>query len=81
MVDLILITRRKMNTNQPTNQPQDANVVFSRWDDDSDDGYEIAPAIEADDWRAINRLYKAVVGENTLEDARQLRRTLHHLSA
>ena len=60
--------------------PQNASVVLSRWDDDSNDGYETPPAIEADDWRAIDRLYKAVVGENTSEDARRLRRTLHHLS-
>jgi hypothetical protein len=72
---------RKMNTNQPTNQPLNVSVILSRWDNDSDDGYETPPAIEADHWRAIDRLYKAVVGEDMLEDARQLCRTLHHLSA
>ena len=61
--------------------PQNADVILSRWDNDSDDGYETPPPIEADDWRSIDRLYRAVVGDNTSDDARQLRRTLHHLSA
>ncbi|KAF1366007.1 hypothetical protein EJ07DRAFT_87258, partial [Lizonia empirigonia] len=39
------------------------------------------PPIKAHDWRSIDRLYKAVVGENTSDDARQLCRTIHHLSA
>ena len=61
--------------------PQNADAVLNRWHNDSDDGDEDPPAIEADDWRAIDRLYKAVVGGNNSEDAKQLRRTLHHLSA
>lgn len=56
-------------------------MILSRWDGDSDDGYETPPPIEADDWRSLNRLFCAVVGENTSNDARRLRRTLHHLSA
>ena len=50
--------------------PQNADVVLSRWADDSDDGYETPPPIEADDWRAIDRLYKSVVGDCTSDDAR-----------
>ncbi|KAF1357691.1 hypothetical protein EJ07DRAFT_74254, partial [Lizonia empirigonia] len=61
--------------------PLNPNVVLSRWDDVSDSEYETPPPIKAHDWRSIDRLYKAVVGENTSDDARQLRRTIHHLSA
>jgi hypothetical protein len=61
--------------------PHNPAAVLSRWDDDSDDGYRTPPAIEADDWRSIDRLFERVVGDNTSGEARQLRRTLHHLSA
>ncbi|KAF1352989.1 hypothetical protein EJ07DRAFT_32150, partial [Lizonia empirigonia] len=61
--------------------PLNPNVVLSRWGDVSDSEYETPPPIKAHDWRLIDRLYKAVVGENTSDDARQLRRTIHHLSA
>ncbi|KAF1365547.1 hypothetical protein EJ07DRAFT_95212 [Lizonia empirigonia] len=61
--------------------PLNPNVLLSRWDDISDSEYETPPLIKAHDWRSIDRLYKAIVGENTSDDARQLRRTIHHLSA
>ena len=61
--------------------PQNASVVLNRWDSDSDDGCETPPPINPTDWRSIDRLFHVVVGENKSDDARQLRRTLHHLSA
>ena len=73
-------SRRKMNTNQPS-KPQNASVVLSWWDSDSDDSYETPPPIDPNDWRSIDGLFHVVVEENRSDDARQLRRTFHHLSA
>lgn len=61
--------------------PQDPSVILQRFEQGSSNEPSTPPPIEGDDWRAIDRLFKSVVGEQASEESKQLRRTLHHLAA
>lgn len=61
--------------------PQDPSVILHRFERDSSSEPSTPPAIDGDDWRSIDRLFKSVVGESSSVEAKQLRRTIHHLAA
>ena len=61
--------------------PQDPSVILHRFERSSSSEPSTPPPIEGDDWRSIDRLYKSVVAEKDSEEAKQLRRTLHYMSA
>jgi hypothetical protein len=84
MVDLIPINRRKMNTNQPTNQPLDPDIILDRFrhttPDRSPSTSSGSSAYSADEWLKACSLLRGVVKGPRSRGARKLGQTIHHLS-
>ena len=70
------------NQYQPTNQPQNANVILKRFrvsDSDSNSTSSDESETSLSGWFAISRRLKKVVKDNTEKKTMQLAQAIHHL--
>ncbi|RAQ98850.1 hypothetical protein DDE82_008841 [Stemphylium lycopersici] len=69
-----------MNTNQPTNQPMDANVILRRFASTPEAERSSSSGLSDSDWRKMDRFVRAAVTDSHQYEARKLRSSIHHLS-
>jgi hypothetical protein len=72
-----------MNTNQPTNQPLEPDVILNRFAEtpaSSDLDSNSSSAYSNEDWLKMETLLRRIAKDKSSRDAKKMRRSIHHIS-